>query len=79
MAAPVLKYVRREERERDGISSFKEWAETPSHIYIGHNIRQVDLVRIDNIFFTEAKKNIDLACLYDYLLWRGFVLFGLKQ
>ena len=40
MAAPVLKCVRREEREKDGISSFKEWVETPSHIYIAQNIRK---------------------------------------
>ena len=39
MTAPVLKCVKREEREKDGFSSFKEWVETPSHIYIGHNIR----------------------------------------
>ena len=26
------------EQEKDGFSSFKEWVETPSHIYIGHNI-----------------------------------------
>ena len=38
MATPVLKCVRREEREIDGFSSFEEWVETPSHIYIGHNI-----------------------------------------
>ena len=40
MATPVLKCVRREEREKDGFSSFKEWVEAPSHIYIGHNIRK---------------------------------------
>ena len=40
MATPVLKCVRREEREKDGFSSFREWVETPSHIYIGHNIRK---------------------------------------
>ena len=40
MATPVLKCVRREEREKDGFSSFKEWVEAPSHIYIGCNIRK---------------------------------------
>ena len=40
MGAPVLKCVKREEREKDGFSSFKEWVEAPNHIYIGHNIRK---------------------------------------
>ena len=40
MATPVLKCVRREEREKDGFCCFKEWVETPSHIYIGCNIRK---------------------------------------
>ena len=40
MATPVLKCVKREEREKDGFCCFKEWVETPSHIYIGCNIRK---------------------------------------
>ena len=40
MSAPILENVKREEWERSGVSSFKEWAEAPNHIYIGHNIRK---------------------------------------
>ena len=40
MTTPVLKCVKREEREKDGFCCFKEWVETPSHIYIGCNIRK---------------------------------------
>ena len=40
MSTLILKSVKREEQERDGFSSFKEWVEAPNHIYIGHNIRK---------------------------------------
>ena len=52
MTTPVLKSVKREEREKDGFSSFKEWVETPNHIYIGHNIRKYlnDFKKKDSIW-----------------------------
>ena len=52
MGAPVLKCVKREEREKDGFSSFKEWVEVPNHIYIGHNIRKYlnDFIKKDSIW-----------------------------
>lgn len=52
MTAPVLKCVKREEREKDGFSSFKEWVEAPNHIYIGHNIRKYlnDFIKKDSIW-----------------------------
>ena len=40
MSAPILKSVKREEQERDGFSSFREWVEAPNHIYIRHNIKK---------------------------------------
>ena len=40
MSALILKSVKREERERDGFSSFKECVEAPNHIYIEHSIRK---------------------------------------
>ena len=40
MSAPIVKCITKEARERDGFSSFKEWCDTPNHIYIGPNIRK---------------------------------------
>ena len=40
MPAPIVKCITKEARERDGFSSFKEWCDTPNHIYIGPNIRK---------------------------------------
>ena len=52
MTTPVLKCVKREEREKDGFCCFKEWVETPSHIYIGENIKKYlnDFKKKDSIW-----------------------------
>ena len=38
MASPVLRCINREEREKDGFNSFKEWVEKYDHEYIGPSI-----------------------------------------
>ena len=49
MSAPVLKSVKREERKRNGLNSFKEWMEAPNNIYFGNNIRK---------YFLEKKNEV---------------------
>ena len=56
MTTPVLKSVKREEREKDGFSTFKEWVETPNHIYIGHNIK-----KYQNILLVSCAKVLIIA------------------
>jgi hypothetical protein len=40
MAPPVLKCINKEEREKDGFMSFKDWIDVPSHEYIGPNVHK---------------------------------------
>ena len=40
MNPPILKCITKEAREKDGFTSFKDWYNTPNHIYIGSNIRK---------------------------------------
>ena len=54
MTTPVLKCVKREEREKDGFCCFKEWVETPSHIYIGENIKK---------YLNDFKKRIQFGAI----------------
>ena len=40
MAPPVLMSVTKEEREKSGYSSFREWIEDSRSVYIGANVRK---------------------------------------
>ena len=40
MAPPVLKCINKEEREKEGFMSFKDWIDVPSHEYIGVNVHK---------------------------------------
>ena len=40
MSPPVLMYVSKEEREKAGYTSFREWIEDPRSVYIGADMRK---------------------------------------
>ena len=40
MTPPVLKNVSKEEREKDGFKSFKDWMKKEDHIYIGPYVQK---------------------------------------
>jgi hypothetical protein len=40
MTPPVLKCITKDQREKDGFKSFKEWLEHYNHEYIGHSLHK---------------------------------------
>ena len=40
MAAPVLKCIAKDQREKDGYKTFKAWIEDPKNVYIGCNLHK---------------------------------------
>ena len=40
MNTPSLNCINKEERMNGGFNSFKEWVESPNHVYIGGNVRK---------------------------------------
>ena len=71
MSAPIVKCITKEARERDGFSSFKEWCDTPNHIYIGPNIRKYlkDYSKKDSLWCNPFRN-------YDLTLSKTLFIFG---
>ena len=40
MSPPIVKCITKEEREKDGYSSFRQWIEDPKNVYIGNNLHK---------------------------------------
>ena len=40
MSPPIVKCITKDEREKDGYSSFRQWIEDPKNVYIGNNLHK---------------------------------------
>ena len=40
MSPPIVKCITKEEREKDGYISFRQWIEDPKNVYIGSNVQK---------------------------------------